>query len=107
MNQATGALASTSITSSRSAQSTRSKPAMNSLASANGPSVTSVSPSRTRTVAAVGGRSSGRPSSRTSRRSISSIQPGISRCMTATSSRAGRPSAPTKFRYFIVVSLSL
>ena len=105
-NQDTGHLAVTSIASSRLAHSRRSKPAMNSLVSANGPSVTSVLPSRTRTVAAVSGRSSSRPSSRTPRRSISSTQPGPSRCMTARSSAVGKPSSQMmKSAYFISASL--
>src|SRR6185312_3954994 len=71
-NLAIGCFDATSIASSRFAQSMMSKPPTYSFVSTNGPSVTSVSPSRTRTVVASDGGRSRSPVSRMSRRSISS-----------------------------------
>jgi hypothetical protein len=64
-NLATGCLAATSTASPMLEHSITSYPAICSLVSANGPSLTSVSPSRTRTTAVSRIGRSGPPSSRT------------------------------------------
>src|ERR1700761_5984077 len=76
--RATGCLPATSIASSRSAHSRMSKPAISSLVSANGPSVSTTSPPRTRTVVALSLRCSSWPRTRTPRPSISSTHASVS-----------------------------
>ena len=85
-NRATGCLAATSIASSGPEHSITSYPAICSFVSANGPSLTSTSPPRTRTVAASRTGRSGAPSRRMLRRSISATQDSVALPTAALSS---------------------
>src|SRR5262249_7706286 len=100
---ATGCFEATSIASSRSAHSITSNPAICSVVSANGPSATSTSPSRTRTVvASLTGRRPW-PNRRTPRPSISSTQAWVELSSSACSSGVSSTDSSRQIisRYFM------
>src|SRR2546421_6089728 len=103
--RAIGCVRATSIASSRSAQSSRSKPTISSFVSANGPSETSSSPLRTRTVVAVAFGASAMPSRRRPAASLSATHTSMSGSF--AESVAGPVSVHTNIRYFIATLLVL
>ena len=100
--RAIGWARATSIASSRSAHSSRSKPTITSLVSANGPSESSSSPLRTRTVVAADVGASPSPCSRRPLASFSATHTSMSGSVRVSVS--GSVSVQTNIRYFIARS---